>query len=240
MAKDRDPLTRATALASRLAAALGEELEAVVLYGSAARGDFVPGRSDTNVLVLVRDASPRALQPAGEALADWVRAGETPPLVFSETEWRRSADVFAMEIDDMRAGHRVLQGRDPLEGITTTRDDVRRELERELVGTVLHLRAAHAAAATEGKALVALLTGSVGHVLTLCRGLLRLHGEEPPADRAAVVRRAAALVGFAPEGLEWAVAASLGQRSRSLAPHDELAAQYLVAVERMARHVDEL
>lgn len=240
MAKDRDPLTRATALASRLAAALGDGLESVVLYGSAARDDFVPGRSDTNVLVLVRDASPGALQPAGEALADWVRAGESPPLVFSEREWRRSADVFAMEIDDMRAGHRVLLGRDPLEGIATKRDDLRRELERELVGTVLHLRAAHAAAATEGKALQALLTGSVGHVLTLCRGLLRLHGEEPPVDRATVVGRAAALVGVAPEALEWAVAANAGRPTRSLGAHDALAVRYLEAVEHMARHVDEL
>lgn len=239
MASKRDPVEEATELANRLAAALGDGLQSVVLYGSAARGDWVAGRSDINVLVLVRNASAAALRPAGQALADWVRTGETPPLVFSEDEWHRSADVFAMEMDDMRAGHRVLYGRDPLAGMTTDRDDVRRELERELVGTLLHLRAAHVAAATEGKALEALLAGSVGQVLTLCRGLLRLHGEEPSVDRAGVAARAAALVGFEPDALEWAIAAAAGRPPRSLAAQDELAGRYLTAVERMARHVDE-
>ena len=239
MAATRDPVARASTLASRLAAALGDGLESVLLYGSAARGDYVADRSDINVLVLVRDASPGALRPAGEALAEWVRAGETPPLVLSDDEWRRSSDVFAMEIEDMRGGHRVLHGQDPLDGVTTTRDDLRRELEREVVGTLLHLRAAHAAAATEAKALEALLTSSVGQVMTLCRGLLRLHGEEPTADRAALVARAAALAGFESDGLEWAVATVGGRRPRPLASHDVLAGAYLAAVERLARHVDD-
>jgi len=234
-----DPVVRASSLATRLAAELGDGLVAVLLYGSAARADHVAGRSDINVLVVVRDASAAAIRPAGEVLADWVRAGETPPLILSEHELSRSADVFTMEIEDMRAGHKLLYGQNPLAEITTTRDDLRRELERELVGTLLHLRAAHVAAATDGKALQALLEGSIGQVLTLCRALLRLHGEVPGADRSATVRRAAALVGCSPDPLEWAVEAIAGRRPRPLVPHDELAGQYLAAVEAMTRHVDQ-
>lgn len=239
MATQRDPVAAARALTERLEGALGDNLLSVLLYGSAARGEYSAERSDVNVLVVLRDASTAALRPAAGSLAEWVRGGETPPLIFSEAEWRRSTDVFAMEIEDMRGGHLVLHGDDPLSEANTTREDLRRELEREMIGTVLHLRAAYAAAAADGKALEALLTGSASHLLTLCRGLIRLGGEEPPADRTDVARRAAALAGVEPDALEWVVAAAAGRRPRALAAHDPLAATYVAAVEKMARHVDE-
>jgi predicted nucleotidyltransferase len=239
MAKQKDPVAAARALSERLAAALGDNLVSVLLYGSAARGEYTAARSDVNVLVLLGDASTASLRSAARPLADWVRGGESPPLIFSEAEWRRSTDVFAMEIADMRDGHLVLHGDDPLAEVTTTRDDLRRQLEREVIGTVLHLRAAYAAAAPDAKALEALLTGSASHMLTLCRGLVRLSGEELPADRAGVAQRAAALAGLEPDPFEWVVAAAAGHRPRALVAHDPLAESYVAGVEQMARHVDE-
>jgi predicted nucleotidyltransferase len=32
----------------------GPEVEAVILYGSAARGDYLPGRSNVNLLILLK------------------------------------------------------------------------------------------------------------------------------------------------------------------------------------------
>ena len=55
--------------AERLEGALGDDLVAAVLYGSAARGTYVKGRSDMNVLVVLRDASAEALRPAAPILA---------------------------------------------------------------------------------------------------------------------------------------------------------------------------
>lgn len=239
MAKLRDPIAAARALAERLEATLGDNVTSVVMYGSAARRDYQASRSDVNLLVLLRDASTAALRPASQLLAEWVRSGQTPPLVFSEAEWRRSTDVFAMEIEDMRDAHVVLRGSDPLADTTTTRDDLRRELEREMIGTVLHLRAAYAAAAADPKALEALLTGSASHVLTLCRAVVRLSGEDLPTDRADVARRAASVVGAEVDALDWVVATSIGSRPRALVAHDPVAEAYVAAVEQMARYVDE-
>ena len=42
-----------------------------VLYGSAARGDWVPGRSDVNLLVLIDDAAPAALRRLTPAVTAW-------------------------------------------------------------------------------------------------------------------------------------------------------------------------
>ena len=55
--------------------ALGGDLVSLMLYGSVARGTQVAGRSDTNILLVLRQASAAALQRAAPALEAWARAG---------------------------------------------------------------------------------------------------------------------------------------------------------------------
>ena len=120
--------------AERLEAALGKNLVAAVLYGSAARGTYVKGRSDLNVCSSsCATRRPRRCVPRRAALADWTKAGEPAPLVFSEAEWRASADVFPIEVEDMAAGAPACSaGATSSTGLTTSRADLRRELEREV------------------------------------------------------------------------------------------------------------
>ena len=55
---------------SQVDSALGDGYSAV-LYGSAARGDFVPGRSDLNLMLITDDLSPARLSGLGGAFAGW-------------------------------------------------------------------------------------------------------------------------------------------------------------------------
>lgn len=235
----KDLAERVERLATEVERALGENLLTFLLYGSAARGDYHDRRSDLNLLVIVQDASAAALRPLGPVLRRWVQAGEPPPLVFTEREWRDSADVFPMEIADMREAHRLLRGRDPFQGLETAQENLRLELERETRGKLLHLRASHAAAAADGKALEALLVDSVKPLLVLFRALLRLQGRTPPRDPEELVSAAADSAGFDAGPFQWALARLAGRKTRALAPYDELAAGYVAAIERVARFVDE-
>jgi len=225
--------------AERLEGALGDDLVAVILYGSAARGTYVKGRSDLNVLVVLRDASAEALRPAAAILADWTKAGEPAPLVFAEAEWRASADVFPIEIEDMREAHRLVRGSDVITGLATTRADLRRELEREVRGKLLRLRTEYAAAAPSGKALARLLLASASTFLTLFRATLRLAGHSPPRESAALVRAAAEVAGMDERAFDWVVGRLEGKVMPVLAPFDPAAARYVDAIERLARFVDE-
>ena len=76
-------------LVSQLQAALGPELNAVVLYGSAAAGEHVPKKSDYNVLVLVDSLDVSRLHGASAAIKAWINAGNAPPLALTMQEWRR-------------------------------------------------------------------------------------------------------------------------------------------------------
>jgi predicted nucleotidyltransferase len=225
--------------AERLEGALGANLVAAILYGSAARGTYVKGRSDLNVLIVVRDASAAALRPVVPVLADWTKAGEPAPLVFSEAEWTASTDVFPIEIEDMRSAHRHLRGRDVFEGLTTTSADLRQELEREVRGKLLHLRTEYAAAAGDGKALGKLLLASAGTFLTLLRATLRLAGRVPPAEPAALVEAAAEVAGMDAGAFGWIVGRLAGQAMPALEPFDPIGVRYVDAIERLVRFVDE-
>src|SRR5215472_1365183 len=97
-------------LVSKLAAAAGTNLKSVVLYGSAASGEFNPKHSDLNVLCVLEDLDPRALAVLNPAVTWWARKGHPAPLIFGLDELQRASDVFALEFLDIKAHHRILWG----------------------------------------------------------------------------------------------------------------------------------
>ena len=74
--------------AARLTAALGDNLVSLLLFGSAARGTDTEGRSDLNVLLIVKDAGVVRLHAATPALAEWAKF--TKPATPVSTAWWRS------------------------------------------------------------------------------------------------------------------------------------------------------
>jgi hypothetical protein len=180
--------------------ALGDGYSAV-LYGSAARGDFVPGRSDLNLLLITDDLSPASLSRLGGAFAGWRKSGYEPPLVILRSEWARATDVFPLEITDMRCGYQVLRGPDPVAGLQVAPSDLRSALERELRGKLLRLRQGYVAAAGDPGALGQLAGRSSGTILVLLRALLVLLGRTVPQEPGEVAATAAAAMGVEGEPL---------------------------------------
>lgn len=166
--------------------ACGENLLSFVVYGSAAAGDAVPGASDVNVMLVLREAHIGALRAIGLASRGWLKKGNPPPLIFTRERLSASADAFPIELSDMQAARKVLYGADPLEGLAVEPGHLRAALERELKGKLIVLRNSYVASAGDGQALRAAMTASLPSVLVLCRAALRLRaGSAPPAKLAA-------------------------------------------------------
>ena len=218
--------------------ALGPRLVALVLYGSAARGDPTAD-ADVNT-VLVTDAVDEDLFTALDPVVrPWARAGHPAPLLFAEAEWGASADVFAIEFEEMRHAHRVLAGRDPFRDITVRHEDLRRQLEAELRGKLVRLRQAYLTWRNDARALTRVITRSTAGVLTMLRTVLRVSGVAVPPDAEGVVRAAAALVGFPPTVFGEVVAPARAARLK-LVPRDPRAAAYLDVLAQTAAFVDRL
>jgi predicted nucleotidyltransferase len=208
-----------------------------VLYGSAARGDYVPGRSDINLMLVVDELSPRVLRSLGRGFTAWRKAGREPPLVLSRAEWNRATDAFPIEITDMQTAYRVLRGADPLHGVRVDRADLRKALEREFRGKLLRLRQGYATYAPDPAALGGLALQSAATILVLLRGLLTLIGKPVSNDSLELAAAAAAAVGFEGEHLLHVVRHRVDREWRCQAPEFE---NYMEAVEHSARFLDQL
>jgi predicted nucleotidyltransferase len=208
-----------------------------VLYGSAARGDFFPGWSDINLLLVTNELTPTVLRSLRRAMEDWRKSTIEPPLLISRAEWDRATDVFPLEITDMHHAHQVLRGPDPVVGLQVDPADLRAALERELRGKLLRLRQGYAARSSDESALGALATRSASSVLALLRGLLTLRGRPIPSDAVQTASAASAMIGIDDEALLGVVRhrGEPGWRCTGAAFE-----AYVEAVARAASYVDQL
>jgi len=209
--------------AQQLGTALGNRLVTLLLYGSAAREHGAGSKEQPamNTLLIVDAADAGLFAHIAASVREWVSSKHPAPLVMTAQEWRDSSDAFPIEYEDIRAHHRVLAGRDPWDGIHVKREHVRRQLEHELKGKLMHLRQAYAAEWNDPKRLAEVVRGTWAGFLTMLRAVLRLAGRDVPGSSEALVRSAATLVGFSAERL------------------NEPAA-YLEAVTRTAQYVDRM
>ncbi len=174
----------------------GADLVAVVLYGSAARGEHLDRHSDLNVLVVVERITMEHLRREAPVAHAWREGGNPPPLTLTRAEWLGSADIFPMEYAEILAHHKVLAGALPLEGVRVSMRDFRHQLEYEAVSKLLRLRHAVLNAGNDVTAQRELLERSVSTMLVLIRSALRLHGEDPAADSEAACTRAGERTGI--------------------------------------------
>jgi len=231
---------RADGFAGRLAELYGEDLVAVVLYGSAARGDYREGTSDLNLLVLLRRLDAATLRRGAAATREWVEGGDPPPLILSEQEWRSSADVFPIEYSDMRDAHVLLRGSDPFGGLEIRPADLRHQCEHELKGKQIQLRERYLMSADHPEEIGELLLRSISTFLTMFRTLLRLAGDRVPVGGTEVVDATARRIGFDPAPLHQVLRAKKEGGDFGPAASDPVAVGYLAAVQRSVEWLDAL
>ena len=208
-----------------------------MLYGSAARTDFVPGRSDINLMLVVDELSPEILRSLSRAFTSWKKSMREAPLILSRPEWARASDAFPIEITDMRLSYQVLRGTDPLLGLDVDRTDLRKALEREFRGKLLRLRQGYATHAPDPGALGRLGLESAATILVLLRGMLALLGRPVPSEPAEVATAAAEAIGAKAEDLLYVIRHRTDREWRCGAPEFE---SYMNAVEQAARFLDQL
>jgi hypothetical protein len=225
-------------LVERLRQAAGANLSAVVLYGSAADQEFREEHSDLNVLCLLLrlDAGElKKLQPAG---LWWWRKGHPTPMVFTLRELQESADVFAIELLDMKQRHRMLFGEDFLLGLDVPMALHRQQVERELRTGVIRLRQAFLRSRGRGSELSELTIASSSTFAALFRHALIALGEPAPDSRGEVLDRLAVKLGFDPAAVHTVLDVRDGKRSASGLDPDRTFAAYLDAVTRVAEEMD--
>lgn len=185
-------------LVTKLKDAAGSNLLSAILYGSAATDEFHEGHSDLNILCVMRTLGRDDLSKLSTPAAWWVKKGHPAPLFFTLDELRHSADVFAIELLDIKAGHRILHGEDLMTSIHIPMDRHQLQVERELRNNTLRLRQHYLRYPTDSKKTLELMTASISSFAALFRHALIALGEESPAGKRATLDRLGAALGFDP------------------------------------------
>lgn len=228
-------------LVQDLRATHGENLAAVVLYGSAAAGDHIELRSDYNLLIALHRITPEDLRLAQAPFREWQRLGHPLPVYFTFEELSDAADVFPIEFHQMANARIVLYGKDPFESVKLSDENLRHQTEYELRSKLIQLRRLYIPASISTEKLCDLMSESLASFAALFRAVLLLHGQEAPVAKPDVVRSTALLLklDLTPfeRIFELRKSKSLPQSEKEV---NELFAQYMEQIERVVEDIDML
>jgi predicted nucleotidyltransferase len=219
----------------------GDNLASVVLYGSAAAGDYVQTRSDYNLLIALNRITPADLRQAQAPMRNWQRLGHPLPVYFTVEELNDAADVFPIEFYQMEKARLVLYGEDPFKSLQLSDVNLRHQTEYELRSKVIQLRRLYIPASVSVDKLAALMSDSLASFAALFRPVLMLHGLEPPIAKPEVVRALVKLLGLDGDAFEqiFNLRAS-GEILLTDVEANDLFGAYLQQIERVIETVDRL
>jgi len=227
-------------LVARLEKAYGKELVSVILYGSAAAGDFHPGYSDLNVLAVLGAVGVAQLDKAEKLFQWWREQGNPSPLLMGADEVRRSTDCFPIEFHDMAERRRVLHGDDVIAGLVIDDRFYRAQVEHEVRAKFLRLRQKAGGALHDHRLLMRLMLDSISTFVLLGRHALRLRCGQAPWRKQEIVRALREEFAIPGEAFEKLLRLREGSEKARAADAPALFAKYLEEISQLADSVDRL
>ena len=224
----------------RLRAAAGTNLESVILFGSSVAGDFHPEFSNVNLFCVVRDSSFSALQTLAPAVKWWDGQKQPPPLFMTRNEIERSADVFAIELMDVKQHHRVLFGEDVFKDLSIPTRLHRVQVEYELREKLALLRQHLLLALGNDSRMWELLTRSVSSFATLFRHALMVLGDEAPIMKRHAIKTLGEKIGFDFSPFLQVLDVREQSSKRKQLNVADVFARYLAALEQVTAAVDRM
>ena len=168
----------------------GDDLVSIILYGSAASGEYVAGKSDINFMIVLSDQGIDSLDRTFELIAKWKKRNVATPLFVTEAYVRTSLDVFPIEYLNFQKTYQLVYGKDTLKDLSFDREFLRMQCEREVKGKLLLLREAFLESRGKGKDLQQLIAQSLGAFVAIFNGLLYLKEKELPRHKRDVIKNA--------------------------------------------------
>jgi predicted nucleotidyltransferase len=220
----------------KLRDAASDNLKSVILYGSSVSGEFQAKHSHLDVLCIVEHTDVARMEALQSAVEWWIRKGNPEPRVFTAEELRRSADVFAIELLDMKERHKVLFGEDVFAGFTVPLRYHKLQVERELRTNSLRLRQTLLVAPK--KARLGIMVSSVSSFAALFRHALIALGEPPAANKRDAVDRIAKIAGCSPSGFNTVLDFRDGKRGEKEINIAGTVQSYVELVEKITNEVD--
>jgi len=118
---------------------LGDDLVALVLFGSAAEGRLRP-TSDVNLILVLQRYDAARMDGLGDAYRLAQTALQLSAMFILESEIAAASEAFAVKFGDIAARHVVIYGRDVFAGLVASRAATLNRLRQVLLNLLLRLR----------------------------------------------------------------------------------------------------
>jgi len=212
--------------------AFGEDLVAVVLFGSAAEAALRP-TSDVNVIVVLARFEREAADRVRPAVVSAQAAIGLRAMFLRRDEIAGAATAFAQKFADVRRRHRVLWGEDPFAGMQTARAALVARTNQVLLNLALRLRAAYVERGDRDEDLVALVADAAGPLRTAAATIVELEGGGAVRPKDALRRLAPSLA--LSDADRWLERLSQARENRTLA--DGAAGETVLALGEVAERL---
>lgn len=192
----------ALGFAKSIETAFASNLISVMLFGSAAGGEFIEGKSDINILIVLQKVGAGELDLIIKAAKAYTKKGLAIPLVFDKNHIATSLDTFPIEFSDMRKRHILLFGTDPLEGAGIETKNLRYQCERELKSIIINLRRGYLQSGGRKDNIQTLLENSLSSVIAACRGMVYLSAKTPSDSIDMLIEEVKSIYNIEPEAIK--------------------------------------
>jgi len=180
------------ALATGAAASCGDDLDAIVLYGSAAEGKL-RATSDVNLLIVLKQFAREGIDPLREPLRLAQAIANVRVMFVLERELPAVAEAFATKFADISRRHLVLYGRDPVAGLEISRAATIAQVRQSLLNLILRLRERYAVTSLREEQLALVLAEMTGPLRVAAATILGLRGTPAASAKEALATLAAEL-----------------------------------------------
>jgi predicted nucleotidyltransferase len=165
--------------------ALGEDLVALVLFGSAAEGRM-RATSDVNLMVVLARFDVAKVDRLREPMRLAHATIRLETMFVLESELAAAAEAFAVKFADIRARHRILHGRDVAASIAPTPAAMASRLRQILLNFILRTREKYVLVSLRDEQLARVVAESAGPLRAAAEIMLELEGRPAPSPKAAL------------------------------------------------------
>ena len=174
----------------------GKDLVSLILYGSAASGHYVKGKSDINLLVVVTKEGINRLEDSLAIVKQWKKNRVAVPLVMTKAFIESSLDCYPIEFLNMKNSHILIHGEDVLEQLKFKPEDLRLQIEKELKGKLVLLRQSYLESEGNSRQIKQLISRSVTAFISIFNALIYLKQGSAQQKRRETIKELAKLFTF--------------------------------------------
>jgi len=218
----------------------GRDLVSLIIYGSAASGHYVRGKSDINLLVVLTPDGAGRLDDALDIVQYWRKRRVATPWIMTGSFIEKSLDSYPIEFLNLKTNHILIYGEDVLAPLQFSPENLRLQIEKELKGKLMLLRQGYLETEGQTQQIRQLIGRSMTAFVSIFNAMIGLKGGVLRHERRETIKETARLFTFNPDTFLTCVDIKEGTDRISGGEIADVFKKYLREVENICNIVDAL